>query len=317
MFQTVPGNVPKDIIRGIAITTCIFSLAIYLPIAGFFCALFIPLPTLFYRSKLGRKIGGIVPGVSIVLMVMIAGRFSVDILFFFEMLLLGFVLSELIEMDLSIEKTILLTAGVVLAAALGAIVVYSAQSGSGIKQLVSDYVSSNLELTMALYKNMDISEERIQMISKSLEHIHYVLVRLLPALLVSITLFASWTNLLLARPILIGKKLFFPDYGPLKFWRPPEQLVWGVVASGGMLLLPDPTLKMFGLNGLIVLMTIYFFGGIAIVSYFFENKKLPRMVRVFLYIFIAIQQIALLLVVGIGLFDIWLNFRKIGLKDNN
>ena len=122
---------------------------------------------------------------------------------------------------------------------------------------------------------------------------------------------------MLARPILTGKKLFFPDYGPLKLWRPPEQLVWGVVASGSLLLLPSPALKMFALNGLLILMTIYFFGGIAIVSFFFEKKGLPRMVRIFLYSFLAIQQIALLLVVGIGLFDIWLNFRKIGLKDNN
>ena len=177
MFQTVPGNIPKDIIRGIAITTCIFAIAMYLPLAGFFCALFIPLPTLFYRSKLGRKTGGIVPVVSIVLMVMIAGRISVDILFFFEMLLMGFVLSELIEMDLSIEKTILFTSGIVLAAALTALLVYSTVTSSGIKQLVSEYISSNLELTMTLYKNMDISEERIHMISKSLEHIHYALVR--------------------------------------------------------------------------------------------------------------------------------------------
>ncbi len=316
MLQTVSGNIPKDILRGIAITTCIFAIAIYLPLAGFFCALFIPLPTLFYRSKLGRKTGGIVPIASTILMVIIAGRVSVDIFFFFEMLLLGFVLSELIEKDLSIEKTILFTSGIVLAAAFAVLFIYSSLSSYSIKKLVSDYVSSNLELTMALYKNMDISEERIHMISKSLEHIHYALVRLLPALLISITLFASWTNLMLAKPLLAGKKLFFPDYGPLKMWRPPEQLVWGVVASGGMLLVPDTTVKMLALNGLLVLMTIYFFAGIAIVSYFFEKKGLPRMLRIFLYSFIAIQQIALLLVVGVGLFDIWLNFRKIGQKES-
>lgn len=315
MFQTVPGNIPKDIIRGIALTICIFAVAIYLPLAGFFCALFIPLPTLFYRSKLGRKTGGLVPVVSIFFMVLIAGRISVDILFFFEMLLLGFALSEFIEMDLSVEKTILYTSGIVLAAALTALFFYSTVSSHGIKQLVSDYVAGNLELTMSLYKNMDVSEERIHMISKSLEHIQYALVRLLPALLIAMTLFASWTNLLLARPILTGKKLFYPDYGPLNLWRPPEQLVWGVVAGGGMLLLPNPALKMLGLNILLVLMTIYFFCGIAIVSFFFEKKGLPRMFRVFLYSFIAIQQIALLVVVGIGLFDIWFNFRKIGSRE--
>ena len=50
---------------------------------------------------------------------------------------------------------------------------------------------------------------------------------------------------------------------------------------------------MLGLNGLIILMTTYFLGGIAIVSYFFDKKGFPRMLRVFLYILVALQQFIL------------------------
>jgi uncharacterized protein YybS (DUF2232 family) len=58
-------------------------------------------------------------------------------------------------------------------------------------------------------------------------------------------------------------------------------------------------------------MTIYFFQGIAIVSYYFEKKRFPRILRVFLYALIALQQFLLLLIVGLGFFDIWLNIRRL------
>jgi uncharacterized protein YybS (DUF2232 family) len=64
-------------------------------------------------------------------------------------------------------------------------------------------------------------------------------------------------------------------------------------------------------------MTIYFFQGIAIVSFYFEKKKLPRVLRFVLYSFIALQQIILLVVIGLGFFDIWLNFRKLEVNDNS
>ena len=81
-----------------------------------------------------------------------------------------------------------------------------------------------------------------------------------------------------------------------------------------MLLIPYRPLKLLGFNGLLILLTIYFFQGIAIVSYYFEKKRFPRALRVFLYSLIALQQMILLIVIGLGFFDMWLNFRKLGVK---
>jgi uncharacterized protein YybS (DUF2232 family) len=64
-------------------------------------------------------------------------------------------------------------------------------------------------------------------------------------------------------------------------------------------------------NGLLVLLTVYFIQGIAIVAYYFEKKNLPRTIRIVIYAMIAFQQLFLLVVVCIGLFDMWFNFRKI------
>jgi len=285
-----------------------------MPIIGFIAALFIPLPTLFYRSKLGRKTGAIIPVLTILLMTVFLGGVSIDILFFFELLLLGFILSELFELDLTVEKTMLYASSFVVLTGIVCLLFYSQVSNTGIIALVSEYVAKNLELTLALYENMGVSAENIQMISASLNNIQYVLVRIIPAIVVTSTFFVSWSCLLIAKPMLKSKELFYPAFGSLNLWKAPESLVWGVIGSGFMLILPYKPLKIIGLNILLVLMTIYFFQGIAIVSFYFEKKQFSRMLRFVLYSLIALQQIVLLVVIGLGIFDMWLNFRKLEIK---
>ncbi len=71
---------------------------------------------------------------------------------------------------------------------------------------------------------------------------------------------------------------------------------------------------MVGLNGLIIMLTIYFFQGIAVVSFFLNHKQFPRIARVFIYSMIFIQQLFLVLVVACGFFDTWFDFRKLSPK---
>jgi uncharacterized protein YybS (DUF2232 family) len=310
-------DISKDIISGIAITGLIFAVSIYMPIIGFFSALFIPLPTLFYRSKLGRVKGAAVPVLACILMLAAIGKLSIDILLFAELLFLGFVLAELVELDLSIEKTVLFACTLVIATGTVGVFIYSSIRDLEIYSLITAYVKKNLELTLALYKSMGVSQDSIRMLSNSLDSIQYVLIRIIPALAISSTLFVSWTSLLLAKPLLKSKKLFFPSFDALKLWQAPEHLVWIAIGCGATLLFPNKALKVVALNGLLILMTIYFFQGIAIVSFYFEKKKFPRLIRFILYSFIALQQIILLVVIGLGFFDIWLNFRKLGVKDNH
>jgi uncharacterized protein YybS (DUF2232 family) len=312
--QMSQGDSSKDILSGLTITTLIFAVAVYMPIIGFISALLIPLPTLFYRSKLGRITGAVLPVLATILMVVILGGISIDILFFFELLMLGYILSELFEMDLSVEKTMLYACGSVLLAGILCLLFYSKIADTGVIPLVSEYVAKNLELTLALYENMGVSEETVDKISASLENIQYVLIRIIPAIVTASTFFVSWTCLLLAKPMLKSRELFYPAFGALNLWKAPEFLIWGLIGSSVLLILPHKNFKIVGLNGLLILMTIYFFQGIAIVSFYFEKKQFPRMLRFFAYTLIALQQVVLLIVIGFGIFDMWLDFRKLGIN---
>ncbi|MFC1516153.1 DUF2232 domain-containing protein, partial [Thermodesulfobacteriota bacterium] len=238
MPQTFQKDTSKDIIRGTAITTLIFAVSIYIPILGFFFALFIPLPIIFYRSKLGRATGFIVPALTVVVMIFVLGRITLDVLIFFELVVIGFVLSELIELNLSIERTMLYACGTVLFTGLAGLFFYSNFHNTGMYALVSEYVAKNLELTMALYENMGMPKESMAVISNSLENIRYVMIRIVPAIAVVSTLFVAWISLLLAKPILQARALFYPAFGRLNQWKAPETLVWGVIGCGLLLVLP-------------------------------------------------------------------------------
>ncbi|MFA5905055.1 MAG: DUF2232 domain-containing protein, partial [Desulfobacula sp.] len=56
---------------------------------------------------------------------------------------------------------------------------------------------------------------------------------------------------------------------------------------------------------------VYFFQGIAVVSFFFQKKRTPFAIRFFFYLMVAILPQFLFLVIGCGLFDTWINFRKL------
>jgi uncharacterized protein YybS (DUF2232 family) len=312
LFSGTVREMIKDIVNGFLITSLIFLISVFIPIVGFVTALFIPLPILFYRLKLGRKPGAIIFAGAGLVMIVLIGGISLDVLFFAELLLIGFVLGELIELNLSIEKTVLFACGSALLAGLAGLLISSVLSGEGIYTIVSRYVGKNLELTMVLYRNMGMPEESIELISRSLEKIRHVLVSIVPALVSASTLFITWISILLAKPVLQSRSLFYPDFGPLNVWKAPEYLVWGVIGCGISLFLPLTAVKTISLNGLLILMTVYFFQGIAIVSFYFNKKRFPRIIRVFLYTLIALQQLVLLVVIGLGFFDLWFNFRRLG-----
>jgi len=309
--QATGGQVVKDIINGAVITSLIFAVSVFLPIIGFFTAVLIPLPILVYRVKLGRFPGSAVPCLTAIIIWAVLGGFAVDSLFFLGLIFTGFMLGELVEQNLSIEKTIGYTCAAVLAAGFTALLIYSNTLGTTVIEMVSAYILRNLEITLALYKQMGIPVETIHQVEDSLDRIQYALVRLVPSLVLVSTLFVSWTSLLFARPIFRGFALPYPDFGVLRTWSTPEKLVWGAIGCGVALIVPATGIRLIGLNGLLIFMMIYFLHGIAIVAFFFDKKKFPKMARTFIYTLIAIQHVFALLVVALGFFDLWVNFRKL------
>lgn len=299
----------KDLFTGVAITCLAVAVCTMVPMAGLIGSVFIPVPVIVFRAKLGPWAAKVIAAAGFGCAWLLGG--PLEGFFFGELLLIGFVMGELMERGGSLVKTAAAVCSAVILAGLGGLLLASLWAGQGPLATVGDTVRQHLELSLLLYQQMGLSRDQLDFLENSLDIIQRVLVGVLPALVIGSTLMVTWVSLLVSRRLCQRQGLPFPDYGSLDRWKAPEPMVWGVIGSGVLLLVPSIGAKLLGLNGLIVFMAVYFFQGIAIVAYFFQKKQIPRFARMALYGLIAIQQVMMLAVVGIGFFDTWFNFRKL------
>ena len=99
--------------------------------------------------------------------------------------------------------------------------------------------------------------------------------------------------------------------GTFAEWVCPENIIWGFIAASAGWFLGQGIIADVGLNLFIVIIVIYFAQGMSIVVHFLKARKVPIFLWVFLFIVIFVQPIFIGLIAGMGIFDIWADFRKI------
>lgn len=305
-------SVLTNTLGGIGITALICAVAVAIPIIGFFCLLLLPQPILFYRLKLGRRQGLLIIAAALLLIFIGTGRFFADAVFLVAMMGLGFCLAEFVEQELRVEKIIAYAAGAVIVGGLAVLMIYANLRNLSLTGFLSAYVAENLRMTIALYQKAGMAEESIRALENSLEQIAAILTRILPSLAAAGLLLTGWLNLLAARFFFNREERKFAQFRNLSIWQTPDAMVWVVAASIALLLLPSQTMKLISLNALVVLVVIYFFQGIAVVSFYFEKKEIPLVFRLLVYAVIAVQQFLLLIVAAVGFLDVWADFRRLG-----
>ena len=306
----------KDIFIGISLCLLIFILTLSLPLFGFFIALVLPQPVLFFRLKLGKKMGAIIPITVLLIITIVMHGLLADVFFYGSLLLMGFLIGNFIEQHLSIEKTILYTFLTTIGIGLSLFILYSFSTERSIFIIISDYVAKNIELSFRIYSEIGIDQEKIDALAKSSELIQHIIIRIMPSMFTTMLIFVSWLNIIIIKRILIKDNVVMSWLGILNHWKAPDYLVWFAIFTVASIFISVESIKIIGLNIFIILMLIYFFQGISIVSFFFEKKKLPLFLRFFIYTLIIIQQIFAILIIGLGFFDTWFDFRKLNLKQN-
>lgn len=313
MPQIDNGKAARTIIFGLLVTGIAVIASNVLP---FICFLALPQAGLFTRVRSGNYAITICVA-TIVLIAMLSNAFLIDTFFLSGLFLMGYAMGECFNRKLPVEILIIFSAFVALTAFLSGLFLYSSQMNLGMFAFVNEQVQKNLELTLKLYENMGMSMESIKMFSDNFDRIQYDLVRLIPAIVISLSLVMVWLNLLLSKIMDARTRLNFYHFGPLNQWKAPEYLVWFAIGCGILLIFSGSGLRLLSVSGLLILMTVYFFQGIAIVSFYFEKKQFPRFLKIFMYSIIAVQQILLFFIIGLGFFDMWMNFRKLEQKETN
>ena len=158
MTHIAHGQIHKDVIVGIAVTALISMAALHLGALGPFVGLFIPLPILFYRFKLGRSMGLLILiAVTLIVTSVVGWRSIGAVAFLFELGLVGLILPEAFEMNLSVEKTVGITTGAVLTTGAVMLALYSLLSTTSPCVVVSDYLERSAKLALAMYREIEAS----------------------------------------------------------------------------------------------------------------------------------------------------------------
>ncbi len=303
----------KNFILGSAATALLFLSGIFLPLFGILLMPFVPQPALTFGAKYGKG-----SGIALVLAVsppiFLVGGVELGLGYLLLALMVILLLTSF-GRGWSIESVVMgAAAGMLAAVSLG--LWYHFGSLSHLLQGIREVLTENLEASLRVYEKMGFSDEGKDLLRERGPQIISAVLQVIPALA-----FAGFVTFILINLFLLYRRFpdrhsFFMSTGDLREWKSPESLVWCFIVSGFFLFLPGwEALQTVALNLFLVIAVFYFFQGLAIVAFYFHQKNVPFFLRSLAYCFIVFEQIFMLFVVGLGLFDLWGDFRRLKKKD--
>ena len=317
MFGLSGGSASyRDFFLAVAVISIVFIAVAVNSVLGALGAVFVPVPILYYYSKLGRLHGFLVFILSMMI-AMITLRvlgLQVGVVYFFLLGSMGLVLSEVLRKNWSIEKTVACSVGIFLILSFVTLFYLSLISGKAPWGMIGAHVSEMVRENIDLYSRTGVSTEYIELMKENADRIARVLAGLLPSLILVGAAFFIWLNILGGKWLFRKRGMWYPDFGDLSLWKTLDKTVWLVVIAGVFILIPSEVLRILGLNIMIILLFIYMLQGLAIISFFFKRKNVPVVFRAFGYFLIFAQQFLIFVVAGVGLVDTWADFRKLGKK---
>jgi uncharacterized protein YybS (DUF2232 family) len=309
----------RNVFSGILVISLVFLTVALVPFIGSVVIVLTPLPVIFFVGKLGRLKGVVVLAVSLLIVETILQQATAggDVFLFLLLGYLGIVIHEMLRKGLSVEKTVLFTviAGVTLAIVL--LLIQSALLRQMPWTLVAAYITKSFQESLDLSTQMGAQANQIKFIKDNIDIITRSLLYIFPAITLVGISFVTWLNIIVVRKLYLMNSLAYPDFGELTRWKAPEGTVWFLIAAGASILLPPvlefkiPGGTVTGLNILIVCLFIYFLQGLAIFEFYFKTRQVPRLLRIMFYFFLILQQYLIILVIAAGLFDLWLDFRRL------
>jgi uncharacterized protein YybS (DUF2232 family) len=303
----------KHPLLALASSLSLFLAAVLIPIAGTLLLPLAPQPLL----RLGVKAGKVAAlGVAGVVAIILYGLGGKDLASGYVIIAsMGIFLLFAMSPNRALENVVLIAAAQFFA--LGFATLYALAGSIGqLQDVIRHTLGQNLQLALKVYEKAGVSRESTDFLRAHWPQLVEFILQILPALAFAGCAVAVLLNLfLLARGLPQVRGNLVPAGDP-KEWKSPELLVWGFIAAGFCaLVLQDGWIKTLSLNLFLVCLVFYFFQGLAIIAYYFHHKNVPVFLRGLGYALIFLEQMIMLLVVGLGLFDMWGDFRRLNKKD--
>ena len=213
------------------------------------------------------------------------------------------------------DQAAVLTIFAVVVLSAGAVTAVAVDDGATVSMFADQYVEMQMDLIRESFPDSpDMSAEQQRDIRQFIQEMEEWFRLTYPAIVVlgvtAFVLFQVWVLSLMS-----GRHYSVPGVDFVS-WKAPERLIWLLITAGVLFFAATGLLKQIGLNLLIVLLLVYYIQGLAIVTELFERKQIPTFMRVMGYAMVLLFNPLPLIVAGIGVFDLWIDFRKKRIKGN-
>lgn len=296
--------------QGIALCMAIFLLP---AITGGMAWLYFitPLPVIFYLNYLGFERGFKIIAQAALAAGIIALFFRAlpTVLFSLSLLPVGYIMARGLSRKEPVQQTLLLA--VLTLGTVWFLTGFMVGAANHIN-LYSE-VLKNIDLGLAnayeaYRQSPEINFETQLEFQQAFQRIRELIPRIFPGILVNTTISMVWFNAILANWLL--KKRGVAGWDNFKDWRLPEPLVWPLIACGLLVFSSAQSFDTLGLNGLIILGTLYFLQGLAVMTALFTKWSVPGPIRFMVTLLLIIQAYGFILIALLGLADVWADFRK-------
>ena len=248
---------------------------------------------------------------TLLLLIAVLMKFDVPAISVFTMGMSGILMTQIAGKHYSFEKTIIYPSIFIVGAVSFYFIYDAAALAVSPWQLVKNYITFAVEGNVNLYSQLPLKAEDINFIKNNKRTIIKGFIHIFPSLVLIFSVLTIWINLLIGKNYLNRAGVKDPAFMSLASWKIPEKMIWIFITSGALLFIPESSINFFSFNVFLVVCFLYLLQGLAIVSFLFQIKNVPAFFRYFFYFLIAVQQILMIPVIAIGLFDMWFDFRKL------
>ena len=271
-----------------------------------FLSILTPCPQIFCYLRLGRWAG---ISISVLLaMLFSAVAPSLGLAYFLQFGLLGILISEAILRRCSVVKSFTYTVSIIAGLLLFVIGYLSSLENVSTEEAVRTFSERVIAKSLSFNEKSGLSTVDMKELQNLAPAFADMMSTLYPSLIVVAVMVSLWLNIMVLDRVMKRSGGEAP-FEKLSNWKAPEQLVWGVIFGGAALILPLDGFREIGVNVLVILFAIYFFQGMAIVSFYLNKRETSGLVKSVGYL-IVIRFLAILVAV-LGLFDMWADFRKL------
>lgn len=302
-------------VLGVVATTCFFIAAVAVPFFGFVPGLLTMVPAV-YLGVLTRHrwLPLSIVALTTVLLYLFFRQGGLVLGYLLEYGLPAVMLSELARKHSTRLRVMALAAGACVGIVTLAVFFYAFQSSMIPMTVVQRAFQTNLEMVQQVYRDMGMAKEQLDFLRDSSPVLGYWVGMLFPSLLfgayfslngltvVMVSMLGRWRH----TSITWGVGSLFENFAVY------QQTVWVLIGLWVVVLLPGlpELIRFFLFNGIVVLVFFYLLQGMAIIHCYLKRFQVGAGGRVFIYFLLFAFHFLLVAVAMIGLFDMWVDFRK-------